>query len=409
MHLGQRGLLLLLAVAISAVPAVAQDPPPGPPPDSPPEIPSLEDIRAGQAKIPDYIPMEFNFRIGVVADFVVEIESTTGAQQQIKTPLLLIDPRTGDIGVYAKNFPAKIVASSPAGNWVVGIAPSAAVEGTSGSRNKEAAISLNLKSGQIKLIKEFPIHSNFQAFFSEDDSNVIYYCVNEPAAMNKIVRYNLRSERSTSLSAEGNRFFLYGMKKEPPRGLWVEDPLSLHDFPVVNLLDLEAGSIINTVEFPGATRIIARPGGSTLLASVEDRAEASLGFFESNDSSFHQVEGLVLTRPIIRWAHKSLAVVAKESTATTDRFLWIDLATGEARELFSGYFKVGQWDISPDDDALVFVSNSKENPILFVVPLDPSIDVINQIRLVDVKNVSWLGCLNPPRSRGSWIDRLLPF
>ncbi len=43
--------------------------------------------------------------------------------------------------------------------------------------------------------------------------------------------------------------------------------------------------------------------------------------------------------------------------------------TGEIREIFSGYFKVGPWDISPDDDALVFVTDSDEDPVIFVVPL----------------------------------------
>jgi hypothetical protein len=94
---------------------------------------------------------------------------------------------------------------------------------------------------------------------------------------------------------------------------------------------------------------------------------------------------------------------------TRDRFLWVDLDSATERELFSAYFKVAAWDIAHNDDALVFVSDAPEDPVLFVLPLDPQIDVLNRIRLTDVTNITWLGCLNPPPAGGSWLERLLPF
>jgi len=142
---------------------------------------------------------------------------------------------------------------------------------------------------------------------------------------------------------------------------------------------------------------------------VSNSAEASIGYYQFADESFNQVPNLVLTRPTFKWANHSMAIIAKESTSTRDRFLWIDLESGNIRELCSGYFKISFWDISPDDDALVFIVDSDKDPLLYVVPLDPSLTAINRIRLRDVSNVSWIGCLNPPGGSGSWLDNLLPF
>lgn len=388
--------------------ALAQDAQETPEQQPPVDMPSLEEVAQEGSRIPDYVPLDVDFRIGVVGDFTKELVLETGTQKQIKSPLILIDPRTGQPGVYAKNFPARIVANSQNGAWVIGVAPSTAVEGSSGSRTKECAVSLKLTDGSIKMIEEFPLHSSFQALFAPNDNNLIYYCVNEPGAENIIYRYHLNDQTKEAVPAEGNRFYLYGLLWEDPRAIWASDPLYTPDCPLLDLIALQTGEVLQSVPFPGATEILARPNGQTLLAIVSSSAEASLGFYDVSQRSFNQVPGLVLTRPIVRWAHNSFAVIAKESTATRDRFLWVDLATGEARELFSGYFKVSYWDISPNDDALVFMTGSSESPVLFVVPLTPDQTTVNRIPLLDVTNVSWIGCLNPPSSDG-WLERLLPF
>jgi hypothetical protein len=375
-----------------------------------PELPSLAEIEAGRLADPDFIPTDFSFRVGVVGNFEQPLETSTGVQTQIKTPLLLLDPRTGEMKRYAQNFPARIVANSTDGNWVVGVAPSSAVEGSSGSRGRECAVSLNLREGTIELIKEFPLHSDFQAVFADNDNNAIFYCVNEPAAENSIIRYNLESEESEVVPAEGNRFTLYGLKREPPRGMWVEDSFNLEQYPVLRLIDLEGGAVLSEVRFPGASEVIVSPDGSAMLVVVSASAESSVGYYMVADDSFHQVSGLVLTRPTFQWAHRSLSVVAKESTTTRDRFLWVDLVSGEYHELFNAYFKIGQWDVSPDDEGLVFINDTPDAPQLFVVPLDPEAEAINRVRLRSFAGVSWIGCLYPPREGGgSWLDRLLPF
>lgn len=407
-----------LLVALSCAPVCAQTQPAEegktPVSDLPeaPKIPTKEEVyKEQQEEIPAYIPLPMNFRIGLIGDHEVQIDTTVGPQKQIKTPLILVNPANGSTNVYAKNFPARIAAVSPNGSWMIGIVPSASVEHSSGSSSKECAVSLNLVRDEIKLIVEFPIHSNFQALFPPDVNDKFYYCVNEPGAVNAIVSYSLTDGKSAVLPADGNRFYLYGVRTAQPRGLWVQDPLALGDSLSLALLGLDKGEVITTADFPGVREVYAQPGGENLLASVLSGAEASVGYFKLADNSFHQVPQLVLTRPSFRWAHKGLAVIAKESTSTRDRFIWIDLATGQVRELFSGYFKVDFWDISPGDEALVFITAAKGTPVLFVVPLDPTINVVNRIRLTDASNISWLGCMNPPPSgsRGSWLDRLLPF
>jgi len=411
MKQSQRAALALLCALVAFSPALPQEPPQnqGTPEAAPPTIPSLESVRAQKEAEENYIPLDLHFRIGLVGDHPIELQTTTGPQLQIKTPLILIDPATGEKKKYAENFPTRVVASSPNGVWVVGIAPSAGVEGSSGSRDKECAVSLNLDEGKIRLIVEFPRFSSFQALFAPSSSEEIYYCANEPGAVNQIVRYNLASAKVEPLPAEGNRFYLYGLKTSQPQGIWVQDPMRTDEYPVLCLLDMARGDVLSTVEFPGARDVFARPGGDTLVAEVMNGAEGSLGYYDTTDQSFHQVPQLVLTRPSLKWAHKSLAVVAKETTTARDRFLWIDLASGTVRELFSAYFKVAFWDISPDDDALVFVTDSRDSPVVFVIPTDPKVGVINRIPLHDVRNVSWLGCLYPAPQRGSWLQRLMPF
>lgn len=390
----------------------------------PPELPPLEDVESSADYVYDpvtesyvrrslpepseYVPLDLNFRIGVVGEYVKEIMTAGGPQAQIKNPLILIDPRNGEISVYAKNFPARILADSPNGSWIVGVAASSSVEGSSGSHRRECAVSLAMDEGTINIIREFPLFCSVQAFFSPRDANVIYYSVNEPGPVNSIIQYNLKTKDEIHMPAEGNRFRMYGLRPLEPRGIWIADPMSVAQYPVLSLLSLDDASQLARVEFPGASEVLASPDGDALLAVVSSSAESSLGYYMHADSSFHQVPGLVLTRPTAKWVHSSSAVIVKESTATRDRFLWIDLETGDVRELWSDYFKISFWDISPEDDALVFLIDSDSDPLLYVLPLDTSQGALNRIRLKDVSNVSWLGCLNPPRS-GGWLDRLLPF
>jgi hypothetical protein len=385
-----------------------------PQPPAPPVIPSLEEVQAGRAAITDFIPTQFDFRIAVIGDFTKEFITEAGPQKQIKTPLVLIDPSNGNVGVYAKNFPAKIVAHSTNGQWVIGVAPSSAVDGSSGSSQKESAVSLDLHSGEIKLLREFALHSKFQAVFDSQDNNVIYYCVNEPASENQIIKHNLRNNEEVPVPADGNRFYLYGLRTLEPEGIWVQDPGSVGSDPVLNLVDLDEGSVLKQVHFPGTQQIYAQPGGDTILATVQQSAEASLGYYQFSQEtrpSYHQVPKLVLTRPAVKWLNTRMAIVAKESTTTRDRFLLIDLATGQARELFSAYFKISQWDIAPDDSALVFVAATKEAPVLYVVPMDARNTAINRVSLQGITNISWLGCLHPGKDEegGSWLEKLLPF
>ena len=404
-----RTILVMMAVVTAGLlfaPALAQQSNGN---NDAPNIPTLEEVEAGQNTIEEYIPMDYRFLIGVIGEFSKEIPTTAGPQVQIKTPLISINPSNGDIGVYAKNFPARIAASSRNGQWIVGVAPSSSVEGSSGSRSKECAVSLSMNEGDIEIIEEFPLYSKFQAYFSPHDDNVIYYCVNEPAAVNSIVQCNLKTDESETLEYEGNRFYLYGIRPNTPTGIWASDPFSTSGFPELNLYDLDETQILKHLRFPGASDLVANPSGEYILAMVSNSAEASIGYYIFEDDSFNQVPNLVLTRPTFRWANHSKAIIAKESTSTRDRFLWIDLESGNIRELCSGYFKISFWDISPDDDALVFVVDSDKNPLLYVVPLDPEATAINRIRLRDVSNVSWVGCLKPAGGGGSWLDNLLPF
>lgn len=404
-----RGLLSLLVLFLFSGIAPAQD-------DTgeqvePPAIPTLEEVQSGRAAIAQYVPMDFSFQIGIIGTFLKEVPTVSGSVTQIKSPLILINPANGDIGVYAKNFPARIVANSTNGDWVVGIAPSSAVEGSSGSRYREAAVSLNMKQGDINLISEFPVHSNFQALFDRRDENVVYYCVNEPAEVNQIYGLNLKKDEQGLIPADGNRFNLYGLMQESDPMMWINDPQNTNSYPVLRLLNMKDGTMGRRVEFPGADRVISSPDGNHLLVVVSSGAESSIGYYSFEDESFHQVPDLVLVKPDIKWTGDGLRVVTKESSSVEDRFQLIDLATGESRVLFSAKFKVGFWDLSPENDALVFVTESDNDPILFVVPLDESEKTINRIRLSGVSDITWLGCLlTPPRrSGGGWLDNLLPF
>lgn len=403
---------------------VAEEIAPADPAPGAPSIPSLDDVLESKRQtgtVQDYIPLDLEFRVGLVGKFEERIETYDGGvTTNTKSPLILLDPRNGAIKVHARSFPAEIIANSENGAWVIGIAPSAAVEGTSGSANRQAAVSLNMDTGEIKLITEFPVHSRFQALFLNNEKDMVLYCVNEPGAVNQLIRYNLESREGIPMPAEGNRFYMYGLKhtEGQPTGLWVQDPRSLEQYPVVSLLDLKAGGRLDQVEFPGTTEVVAQPDGSTLLASIQERSEASLGYYETTTREFTQINNLVFTRPEIKWTHKSDAIIVKETTSTRDRFLWVDVASGKARELFSAYFSIGQWDISPNDDALVFVVKSKTNPTLFVLPLNEGTNTINRIKLSDMTDVTWLGCLNTPEGTSSakrggkgplkWLDRLIP-
>jgi hypothetical protein len=382
-----------------------------------PSIPALDEVLQGKAVIREYIPLDVNFRVGLVGEFIENVATYDGGStSQTKSPLILLDPRTGGVKVHARNFPARIVANAENGQWVIAIADSAAVEGTSGSASKEAAVSLNMQTGEIKLITEFPLHSKFQAIFLDHEKDTVLYCVNEPGVVNQIIRFNLQTREGTPLPAEGNRFYMYGLRETQgrPTAIWVRDPKAVTQYPVASLLDLTGGQQIDRVEFPGTTEIMARPDGSHLLATIVDRGEASLGYYDVGTHDFKQIDDLVLTKPQIKWTHNGKAIIVKESTTTKDRFLWVDLETGQPRELFSAYFKITEhWDISPNDDALVFIVKSGEVPVLFVLPLDPSIKTINRIKLRDMTNVTWLGCLNTPQGAGgggskSWLDKLIP-
>jgi hypothetical protein len=401
---------VLALMAILSVSAIAHAQNEGELP-TPPSIPSLEEVQTGRAAISNYIPTNYGFRIAVIGDFTQEFLTEAGPQQQIKTPLLLINPANGNVGVYAKNFPARIAAFSTNGQWIIGVAPSSAVEGSSGSRQKESAVSLDLESGEIKLIREFARHSKFQAVFDERDVNRIFFCVNEPAAENQIISFNLKTREEQLVPLEGNRFYIYGLHTVEPQGLWVQDSSSVGADPMLSLIDLKKGQVVRRVQFPGASQVFTQPGGSNILASVSNAAEASLGYFSVRASQFHQVPRVVLTRPSFKWMNNRMAVVAKESTSTRDRFLLIDLTNGEVNEIFSAYFKIAHWDVAPDDSALVFVTSSKDTPVLYIVPLDNRNTAINRVALEGVTNISWLGCLYPGKSSGggSWLNRLLPF
>ena len=99
---------MLLILASTVVPA--QDDQAGEP--DPPKIPSLEEVQTGKAAIAQYIPMDYSFQIGVIGTFVKEISTETGSVSQVKSPLILINPANGGIGVYAKNFPARSSSAS---------------------------------------------------------------------------------------------------------------------------------------------------------------------------------------------------------------------------------------------------------------------------------------------------------
>ncbi len=379
-----------------------------------PTIPSMTDImteRRGQ--IQDYVPVDYKFRIGLICDFKeqLDVQDADGNPTfEKKSPFLLIDPRTGGYKVGKDNFPARVLANSEDGKWVVAVAPSSSVEGTSGATNKEAAISLNLPTGQVRLIQEFPLHSNFQAYFAAGSSSKIFYCVNEPGVENQIISYTLESKKEEVIPAEGNRFQIYGIRNAKPKGIWVQDPLTLATYPVASLLDLK-GKQLDRVEFPGTSELYAQPSGAALLCTVMDRAEASFGYYKTDDRTFHQVPGLVLTRPVLKWARKSNAVLAKESAVTQDRFVWIDLDTNTATEILTVKYKVKFWDISPQDDALVIVADSINDPVLTVVPLGPDAKTkpVNSIKLKGISNLQWVGCLYAFNTGGgSWFEKFFP-
>jgi hypothetical protein len=395
--------------------AAAQEPPADS--TTPPAVPTPEEIKQQKQEEQPQIavtPRQYNFRIGVIGDYEQQVESAGGTRVQVKSPLVLYNPGTNTRAKFVENMPGRVVAVSSSGRWIVAIAASVAVEGSSGAKDKECAVSIFLPGDEPKpkLLREFPKYSDFRAQFSPNDDNVVYYCVNEPAKENQIIRYNLESEAGTTVNADGNRFYLYGVKTQVPYGIWTEDPNSLLGYPVLTLLGLDGGEVLSSVRFPGSTHVVVRPGGMEILALVQESAETSLGYYEYGTGTFHQVPGLVLTRPEVKWLSTRNAVIAKESTVSHDRFLYIDLNTGATSELYSGYSKIKQWDIAPNDEALVFMPDATGNPDIYVLPLDTPAGeaaVINRLQVTDLKNISWMGCLVQPSSSQSWIDRLWPF
>jgi hypothetical protein len=383
----------------------------------PPAVPTPEEVRAQKAADKPATPTaarQYNFRIGVIGDYEQEVETSAGTRVQVKSPLVLYNPSTNDRAKFVENMPGRVVAVSPSGRWIVAIAASAAVEGSSGAKDKECAVSVFLpgEEPRPKLLREFPKHSDFRAQFAPNDDNVVYYCVNEPAKENQIIRYNLESDEGSTIPADGNRFYLDGVKTQQPFGIWTIDPNSFQPFPVMTLLGLDGGEVLSTVRFPGSDKVVVRPGGMQVLAMIQDGAETSLGYYDNTNGTFHQVPKLVLTHPEVKWLTQRNAIIAKESTVSQDRFLLVDLATGAATELYSSYSKVNQWDIAPNDEALVFMPDSTGNPDIYVLPLDTPAGqetVINRLQVTDLKNISWMGCLVQPSSRQSWMDRLWPF
>lgn len=396
--------------------AVAQDNSAGSA-DAPPVVPTPEEIQQQQQEQQPEVtvtPRQYGFRIGVIGDYENEIQTTSGTRVQVKSPLVLYNPSNNNRAKYVENMPGRVAAISPSGRWIIAVAASVAVEGSSGAKDKECAVSVYLPGDEPKpkLIAEFPKHSDFRALFSPNDDNVMYYCINEPAKDNDIVRYNLESEEKTGVTAEGNRFYLCGMKTQQPYGIWTEDPNSTKDYPVLSLLGLTSGDVMSTVRFPGSTTVSVQPGGLELLALVQESAETSLGYYQYTNGTFHQVPGLVLTRPDVKWLSKRNAIIAKESTVSHDRFLLVDLDTGATTELYSGYSKITQWDIAPNDEALVFIPDATGNPDIYILPLDtpPGQEVVvNRLQVNDLKNISWMGCLAQPSSNESWLDRIWPF
>jgi len=373
-----------------------------------PAIPTLEEISTGSTSIENFVPMDFDFRIGVIGDFnsittVDEVEHS-----KIYTPFIMIDPRTGRTSVQAKNFPARVVANSPDGRWAVAIAPSSAVEGTSGSASKEAAVLLNVQTGEITLIQEFPLHSNFQALFTRQDSESFYYCSNEPGAINQLVKYNIERLEGKPVPVEGNRFYMYGIREQQPLSIWVRDPLSTESYPVLSLIDLQNGSKLAEAAFPSANEVIAQPGGAVLMSAVRDTRQASIAYYETQEQRLHQVQGLVFDRPSFKWLNNGLEIIAKENSAVSDRFVRVNLVTGEKTELFDARFKISLWDVSDDDKALIFITDGKVAPMLFVLSLDPSKPGMNRIKLRDMSDIRWIGCLYPFSEGGGLLDRLLP-
>ena len=384
---------------------------------APPDVPSTEEIREQQATEQPETPInprQYDFRIGIIGDYEQTVESGGGTRVQVKSPLVLYNPGTNTRAKYVENMPGRVIAVSPSGRWIVAIAASVAVEGSSGAKDKECAVSVRLtdEEPRPRLLREFPKHCDFRAEFSPNDDNVIYYCVNEPAKENQIIRFNLESEEGSPVPAEGNRFYLYGVKAQSPFGIWTEDPTSSTSYPVLALLGLDGGEVLSTVRFPGSSQVKVRPGGLEILALVQQSAETSLGYYDFVTGAFNQVPNLVLTRPEVKWLSTRNAIIAKESTVAQDRFLFVDLNTGATTELYSGYSKISQWDIAPNDEALVFMPDATDNPDIYVLPLDAAAGeetVINRLRVSDLKNVTWMGCLIQPTSSQSWYERLWPF
>jgi hypothetical protein len=387
-------------------------------PEQPPAVPTPEEIRQQQAEqqqpVATVTPRQYDFRIGLIGDYEQAVETSGGTRVQVKSPLVLYNPGTNTRAKYVENMPGRVIAVSPSGRWIVAIAASVAVEGSSGAKDKECAVSVYLpdEEPRPKLLREFPKHCDFRAQFAPNEDNVIYYCVNEPAKENQIIKFDLEREEGTPVKAEGNRFYLYGIKTQTPFGIWTQDPNSSQGFPVLSLLALDGGEVLSTVRFPGSTQAVVRPGGLEILALVQQSAETSLGYYEFATGAFHQVPNLVLTRPEVKWLSTRNAIIAKESTVSRDRFLYVDLATGATKELYSGYSKISQWDIAPNDEALVFLPDAEGNPDIYVLPLDTPAGqevVINRLQVTDLKNISWMGCLIQPTSSESWFDRIWPF
>jgi hypothetical protein len=368
------------------------------------EIEKLEDLQAGR------YPTNYSFAIGLIGEYTESQITPTGKIEVDKYPLILMNPNNAyEMAVYAKNFPARIIANSPNGEWLVGVAPSVAVERSSGSRKRETAVGINLSENRFEIIEEFALFSDFDAYFSPNDDNLLFYSVNEPGVVNNIQAYNLKSKERSTVRAEGNRFYLHGLYQEDPLGIWFDDPFSVARHPVTKLIELNTGNELDRVEFPDADYVVTSPSGAELLVVSQDEAEATIGYYSYENKEYKQIPNLVLVDPEIRWLSDSKTIIVKEDTATRDRFIRVDLESNDVEELWTGYTRVEYWDVSPHDDALVFNLAGGDYLILYILPLTDENETTTRITLGDISRLRWLGCIYPPDSPESWLEEIIPF
>lgn len=368
------------------------------------EIEKLEDLQAGR------YPTSYSFAIGLIGEYMESQITPTGKIEVEKYPLILMNPNNAyEMAVYAKNFPARIIANSPNGEWLVGVAPSVAVERSSGSRKRETAVGINLTENRFEIIEEFALFSDFDALFSTDDDNLLFYAVNEPGVVNKIHAYNLKSKERSTVRTEGNRFYLHSLYRNDPQGIWFDDPFAVSSYPVATLIELRTGREMDRVEFPDADYIVSSPSGENLLVVSQNEAEATIGYYSFEHQEYKKIPNLVLVDPEIKWLNNSKTIIVKEDTATRDRFIRVDLESNNVDELWTGYTRVEYWDVSPHDDALVFNLAGGDYLILYILPLTVENQTTTRITLGDISRLRWLGCIYPPDSPESWLEEIISF